>query len=99
LLQAAQHLAARKAASRTIVLFSDLEEDLPPNCRRDVVLPATLRGREVIATNVTRLPEDNREPARYARRLEGWRQLVEAAGARWKIAPDAAGVTSLFRDS
>jgi hypothetical protein len=54
---------------------------------------------EVIATNVTRLPEDNREPARYARRLEGWRQLVEAAGARWKIAPDAAGVTSLFRDS
>lgn len=99
LLQAAQYLAARQAAVRTIVLFSDLEEDLPANCRRDPALPATLRGMEVIATNVTRLPEDNREPARYARRLDGWRQLVEAAGARWKVAPDATEVTTLFRDS
>ena len=99
LLQAAQTLAARQAATRTIVLFSDLEEELPPNCRRDVALPATLRGMDVIATNVTRLPEDNRDPARYARRLDGWRQLVEAAGARWKVAPDVAEVTSLFRES
>jgi len=99
LLQAAQHLASRRAATRTIVLFSDLEEDLPANCRRDPALPTTLRGMEVIATNVTRLPEDNREPARYARRLDAWRQLVEAAGARWKVAPDTTEVTSLFRDS
>lgn len=99
LLQAAQYLAARQAAARTIVLFSDLEEDLPPHCRREPTLPTILRGMEVIATNVTRLPEDNREPARYARRLDGWRKLVEAAGARWKVAPDATEVTSLFRDS
>ena len=99
LLQAAQHLASRQAATRTIVLFSDLEEDLPANCRRNPALPTTLRGMEVIATNVSRLPEDNREPARYARRLDAWRQLVEAAGARWKVAPDATEVTALFRDS
>jgi len=99
LLQAAQTLAARQAASRTIVLFSDLEEDLPPNCRRDPALPATLRGMTVIATNVTRLPEDNREPARYGRRLDGWRQLVESAGAQWKVAADPVEVTALFRDS
>lgn len=99
LLQAAQTLAARQAATRTIVLFSDLEEELPPNCRRDVALPATLRGMDVIATNVTRLPEDNRDPARYVRRLDAWRHLVEAAGARWKVAPDPTEVTALFRDS
>lgn len=99
LLQAAQHLAAKKAGSRTIVLFSDLEEDLPPTCRRDPALPAALRGMDVIGTNVTRLPEDNRDPARYARRLDGWRQLVEAAGARWKVAPDPVEVTTLFKDS
>lgn len=99
LLQAAQHLAGKKAGSRTIVLFSDLEEDLPPTCRRDPALPAALRGMTVIATNVIRLPEDNREPARYGRRLDGWRQLVEAAGANWKVAPDPVEVTSLFKGS
>lgn len=31
----------------------------------------------VIATNVTRLPEDNREPARYRHRIDGWRRLKE----------------------
>ncbi len=99
LLQAAQTLAARQAATRTIVLFSDLEEELPSSCRRDTALPVTLRDMDVIATNVTRLPEDNRDPARYARRLDGWRQLVEAAGARWRVAPDPTEVTALFRDS
>jgi hypothetical protein len=48
----------------------------------------------VVATNVTRLPEDNREPARYARRLEGWRRLVEAADASWRVLPDPADVVA-----
>ncbi len=98
LAQAVQHMAARPAAERTIVLFSDLEEDLPPQCRRETPLPAALRGMTVIATNVTRLPEDNRDPARYARRLDGWRRLVEAAGARWQVAPDPSDVVALLKD-
>ena len=99
LAQAVQQLAARPAAQRTIVLFTDLEEDLPPTCRRDTPLPAALKGMTVLATNVTRLPEDNREPARYARRLDGWRKLVEAAGARWQVVPDPADVVGLFKDN
>jgi hypothetical protein len=98
LAQAVQHLAARPAGERTIVLFSDLEEDLPPQCRREAPLPAALRGMTVIATNVTRLPEDNRDPARYTRRLDGWRRLVEAAGARWQVVPDPAEIVALFKD-
>ncbi len=94
LTQAAQYLASRPAQQRSIVVFSDFEEDLAPNCRRDTPLPRELKGMQVIATNVTRLPEDNREPARYTRRLDGWRRLVEAAGARWKLAPDAADVVA-----
>jgi hypothetical protein len=78
--------------------FTDIEEDLPPQCRRETPLPAALRGMSVIATNVTRLPEDNRDPGRYARRLDGWRKLVEAAGARWQVAPDPADVVALFKD-
>jgi hypothetical protein len=97
LTQAAQYLAARPAEQRSIVVFSDFEEDLPPNCRRDTPLPRELKGIEVIATNVTRLPEDNRDPARYGRRLDGWRRLVEAAGARWRLVPDPADVVATLR--
>jgi hypothetical protein len=97
LTQAAQYLVSRDAQQRSIVVFSDFEEDLPPNCRRDTPLPRELRGMAVIATNVTRLPEDNRDPARYARRLEGWRKLVEAAGARWQVMPDPADLVAALR--
>ena len=97
LTQAAQYLASRPAEQRSIVVFSDFEEDLPPNCRRDKPLPQELKGIEVIATNVTRLPEDNRNPARYGRRLDGWRRLVEATGARWRLVPDPSDVVASLR--
>jgi hypothetical protein len=97
LTQAAQYLATREAERRSIVVFSDFEEDLPPNCRRDTPLPRELKGMAVIATNVTRLPEDNRDPARYARRLDNWRKLVETAGARWQVLPDPADVVAVLR--
>lgn len=98
LAQVSQYLATRKAADRTIVIFSDLEEDLPANCRRETALPPELRGMNVIASNVTKLPEDNRDPARYGRRIEGWRRLVQAAGARWQVMPDPADIVGLLRD-
>jgi hypothetical protein len=97
LTQAAQYLAARDAQQRSIVIFSDFEEDLPAGCRRATRLPRELVGMTVIATNVTRLPEDNRDPARYARRLDGWKKLVEAAGARWQLTPDPADVVVALR--
>lgn len=98
LTQAAQHLAVRLAATRAIVLFSDLDEDLPAGCRREAALPPALKGLDVIATNVVRLPEDNRDPRRYTRRIDGWRRLVEAAGARWQVIPDPADVVALLKD-
>jgi hypothetical protein len=98
LTQAAQHLGSRPAATRAIVLFSDLDEDLPAGCRREAALPSSLKGLDVIATNVVRLPEDNRDPQRYTRRIDGWRKLVEAAGARWRVIPDPADVVTLLKD-
>ncbi|CAN5906173.1 hypothetical protein BH11PSE3_BH11PSE3_40800 [soil metagenome] len=98
LAQAAQQLSTRPATGRTIVLFSDLDEDLPPGCRRDAALPSSLNGIDVIATNVVRLPDDNRDPQRYTRRLDGWRKLVETAGARWQVVPDPADVVALLKD-
>jgi len=98
LAQAAQYLKTREAARRAIVVFSDFEEDLPGSCKRELALPAELAGVEVIASNVTKLPEDNRDPARYHKRLETWRRQVEAAGGRWRVMPDAADVVALLRD-
>jgi len=98
LTQAAQQMAARPAATRAIVLFSDLDEDLPAGCRRQAALPSSLKGLDVIATNVVRLPEDNRDPQRYTRRIDGWGKLVEAAGARWRVIPDPADVVALLKD-
>jgi hypothetical protein len=49
------------------------------------------------ATNVTRLPEDNRDPARYARRLDSWRKLAKTAGASWRLMPDPADVVTALR--
>ncbi len=92
--QAAQYLATRPAEQRRIVVFSDFEEDLAPTCRRDTPLARELNGMQIIATNVTRLPEDNRDPARYAKRLDTWRRLVEEAGASWKLLPDPADVVA-----
>jgi len=94
LTQAAQYLTQRPAERRSIVVFSDFEEDLPANCRRDTALPSQLKGMQVIATNVTRLPEDNREPARYQRRLDAWRRAVEAVGARWTLLPETADLVA-----
>jgi hypothetical protein len=98
LTQAAQHLGSRAAATRAIVLFSDLDEDLPAGCRRESALPSSLKGLDIIATNVVRLPDDNRDPQRYTRRIDGWRKLVEAAGARWQVIPDPADVVTLLKD-
>jgi hypothetical protein len=97
LTQAAQYLASREADQRSIVVFSDFEEELPPGCSRETPLPRELKGMTVIATNVTRLPEDNRDPARYARRLDRWKTLVEAAGARWQLLPEPADVVMALR--
>ncbi len=57
------------------------------------------RSMEVTASNVTRLPEDNHDPAHHAHRRDGWWQIVDAAGAHWKIAPDPTEVTLLLGDS
>jgi hypothetical protein len=52
----------------------------------------------VIATNVTSLPDDNREPARYRHRVDGWRRLVEAADACCQGVPDPADLVSVPKD-
>jgi hypothetical protein len=57
LLQAVEFLNEKSPGRKTILIFSDLEEDLAKGYVRDVSLD--LKGFEVVALNVTKLRSDN----------------------------------------
>jgi len=86
LLQAAQELDESGDGRRYILVFSDLEQDLPKGYVRDSHLP--LEGAEVVAVDVTKLHTDNVNPQNYVDRLNHWQQLVTQDGGRWQVVND-----------
>ena len=86
LLQAIEFLNEKNTSRKTILIFSDLKEDLAGGYVRDV--PLDLRGFEVVALNVTKLRSDNIDPREYLSRLEAWKKRVEAGGGRWRVIND-----------
>jgi hypothetical protein len=85
-MQAVEWLNEVGTGRRTVLIFSDLEEDLPEGFVRD--FPIELAGVEVIAINVTKLGPDNVDPRAYLARLEAWRQRVESGGGVWAVIND-----------
>ncbi len=85
-LQAIEFLNEQDSSSRTILIFSDLMEDLDEGYIRDIPLP--LEGFHVVAVNVTKLRSDNLDPRKYLGRLEDWRRRVEAGGGDWRVIND-----------
>jgi len=85
-LQAVEWLNEVGPGRKTILIFSDMEEDLPEGYVRD--FPIELAGVEVIALNVTKLRPDNVDPRVYLSRLDQWRQRVESGGGRWTVIND-----------
>jgi hypothetical protein len=85
-LQAVEWLNEVGPATRTVLIFSDLEEDLPDGAIRD--FPIELDGVRVIALNVTKLRADNIDPREYMNRLEAWRERVESGGGEWAVIND-----------
>jgi hypothetical protein len=80
LLLAAEYLRETRSGKKTIVVFSDLKEELPPGARR-ALGPKELEGIDVVAINVKRLGADKLDPAAYRKRLAAWQARLEAAGA------------------
>jgi hypothetical protein len=84
LLQGAEFLHETGAGSKTIIVFSDMQEELDKVTLRDI--PINLKGVRVIAVNVVKLKTDNVDPRKYMGRLEAWQKRVEGAGAReWRV--------------
>lgn len=94
LLQAVEFLNEKGTGHKTILIFSDLKEDLQAGYVRDFDIE--FEGFEVIALNVTKLRSDNIDPREYLGRLEEWRVRVEKTGGRWRVINDLDGLEGLL---
>jgi von Willebrand factor type A domain len=86
-IQAAEYLNEANPGNKTIIIFSDMQEELGKGTVRD--FPINLKGIRVMAVNVTKLGTDNTDPRRYLDRLEWWEKRVREAGAiEWQVIND-----------
>src|SRR6267142_830900 len=87
LIQGAMFLNETGAGTKTILIFSDMQEELDKVTVRE--FPINLKDIRVVALNVVKLKTDNIDPRRYMGRLEAWQKRVVAAGAsEWRIVND-----------
>jgi hypothetical protein len=95
ILQASEFLNETGAGRKTILIFSDMQEELDKQTLRDV--PLKLNGIDIVALNVTKLNTDNTDPRRYMGRLEQWEKRVRDAGANdWRMVNDLEHLERIF---
>lgn len=95
LLQALEYLDEKDPGTKTILIFSDLKEDLEEGYVRDI--DARFDNVRVVALNVTKLRSDNIDPRQYLDRLDAWRQRVEQSGGTWRVINDLDNLEKLLR--
>lgn len=94
ILQGAEYLNERAPGKKTILIFSDLKEELRKGYKRDIDFQ--LPEFRVVALNVTKLRSDNIDPKEYLDRLEHWRTRVESGGGSWKVINDLERLETLY---
>lgn len=86
---AAEYLRELGSGSRVMLVFSDLEEELPAGSVRRLA-DAEFEGIRIVAMNVKRLQPDTFDPERYRARLSDWeRRAAAARAADWQTFLDA----------
>ena len=96
LIQGAMFLNETGAGKKTILIFSDMQEELDRATVRD--FPFDLKSIRVVAVNVVKLKTDNMDPRRYMGRLEEWQKRVELAGAvEWRVINDLEHLDRILR--
>jgi hypothetical protein len=94
-LQAAEFLNETGAGRKSILIFSDMQEELDQQTVRSV--PMNLTGIRVVAINVTKLHTDNIDPRRYQGRLAAWEKRFRDAGANeWRVVNDLEHLERMF---
>jgi hypothetical protein len=95
IIQAAEFLNETGAGRKTILIFSDMQEELDYQTMRD--FPINLKGISIVALNVTKLTTDNIDPRRYLDRMEWWEKRARAAGAEdWRRVNDLEHPERIF---
>ncbi|HEY5682328.1 MAG TPA: hypothetical protein VIR61_01460 [Sulfuricaulis sp.] len=96
IIQASEFLNETGAGQKTILIFSDMQEELDYKTVRD--FPIDLKGIRIIALNVTKLTTDNVDPRRYLGRLEWWEKRARSAGASdWRVVNDLEHLERIFK--
>ena len=93
-LQASEFLNETGAGEKTILIFSDLEEELIKGHIRNFDIP--LVDIRVVALNVTKLRSDNVDPRDYLNRLDSWEKRVVAGGGLWHVVNDLEHLNKLL---
>ncbi len=96
ILQAVEFLNEKDTRKKTILIFSDLKEELKKGYVRDI--PLVLDGFEVIALNVTKLRSDNIDPREYMDRLDYWKKRVENGGGKWSVVNDLERLDAIIKE-
>lgn len=96
ILQAAEFLEETNAGRKTILVFSDMQEEIKPGYVRDFSLG--LAGIRVVALNVTKLRGDQIDPRKYQQRIEEWRARVEQGGGSFLVVNDLERLERIFED-
>ena len=86
-LQAIEYLNEKNPGRKTILIFSDLKEELKKGYKRKNI-PLQVDRFSVVALNVTKLRSDNIDPREYMDRLEYWQTRIEEGGGRWRVIND-----------
>jgi hypothetical protein len=77
---ASEYLNEIGAGSRVMLIFSDMQEDLPEGTIRSLE-ESELERTHVVAMNVKRLQRDTNDPSVFRGRIAGWGERMQAAGA------------------
>jgi len=96
MLQAIEYLNEAGVGKKTILIFSDLKEELKKGYVRDI--PLQVSGYDVVALNVTKLRTDNVDPREYLDRLAKWQARVEAGEGHWRVINDLERLDSVIAD-
>ena len=86
---ASEYLAEVGSGSRVMLIFSDMQEDLPPGSKR-MLSEDELQGTHVAAMNVKRLNSNTADPGAFRDRLAAWEGRAKNAGALdWRTFMDS----------
>jgi len=94
MLQAIEYLNEAGVGKKSVLIFSDLKEELKKGFIRDI--PLQVGGFDVVALNVTKLRSDNVDPREYMDRLSMWQSRVESGEGTWRVINDLERLDSVI---